>query len=95
MKKYIVKRDKYQWILCLDKGVRKDGGDAHEAVGYYYRIEDLLRGARERLLKDKTKSGVELASLIERLEEKNGEVLDAMQAMQDGIVAAARDAGVL
>jgi hypothetical protein len=87
MKKYTVKRDRYQYMLVMSQTL-PNGGVREETVGYYTSIENLLLGARQRLLRDKTKNGIELAALIDDVMDKNTAVLEEVRAFAQALTLA-------
>lgn len=79
MPKYTIKVDKFQYILDRDGVVQ----------GYFNTLEGLLHAARERLLKDKTKSGASLLSLVETAERKDREAKVLLTIMMQELIAQA------
>lgn len=64
MKVYSIRTTPHEWTLMR--------GDTE--IGHYTSLGGLLKGAREILLRDKTKSGASLASLCATLERKDAEI---------------------
>lgn len=57
--------------------------DGHRCVGHYTTLADLIRGARQLLLKDKAKRAVDLRAFLERAGEVDASSVRALEDLAD------------